>query len=69
VFVDQGSEKEKRARLVVTRPEPTINGNCDSWDFIVGKLVPLRSLQYSLGKSLLQCNTYFIHSLYTRQSA
>jgi hypothetical protein len=23
---------------VVTRPEPTINGNCDSWDFIVGKL-------------------------------
>ena len=20
-----------------TRPEPTINGNCDSWDFIVGK--------------------------------
>jgi hypothetical protein len=22
---------------VVTRPEPTIYGNCDSWSFIVGK--------------------------------
>jgi hypothetical protein len=29
--------QEKRARRVVTRPEPTIYGNCDSWDFIVGK--------------------------------
>jgi len=22
---------------MLTRPEPTSNGNCDSWDFIVGK--------------------------------
>jgi hypothetical protein len=29
--------QEKRARRVVTRPEPTIYGNCDSWSFIVGK--------------------------------
>jgi hypothetical protein len=29
--------KEKRARRVRTRPEPTIFGNCDSWSFIVGK--------------------------------
>jgi hypothetical protein len=38
VFVDQGPVKEKRARLVATRPEPTIIGNCDGWGFIVGKL-------------------------------
>ena len=69
MFVDQGSGKEKRARLVVTRPEPTIFGNCEGWDFIVGKLATLRSLQNSLGKSLLQCNTYFINKLSTRQRA
>jgi len=22
---------------MLTRPEPTSNGNCDSWEFIVGK--------------------------------
>jgi hypothetical protein len=49
VFVDTGSEKEKRARLVMTRPEPTIYGNCDSWNFIVGKLAHMRSLQNSVG--------------------
>jgi hypothetical protein len=43
VFVDTGSEKEKRARLVETRPEPTIYGNCDSWDFIVGKTARMQS--------------------------
>jgi hypothetical protein len=25
---------------VLTRPEPTIYGNCDSWDFIVWKSDP-----------------------------
>jgi hypothetical protein len=68
VFVDAGSEKEKRARLVVTRPEPTIIGNCDGWTFIVGKLAHMNSLPKRLGKSLLQCNTHFIHSLYTTPS-
>jgi hypothetical protein len=24
----------------MTRPQPTIYGNCDSWDFIVGKNAP-----------------------------
>jgi hypothetical protein len=32
-----GAGKEKRARRMVTRPKPTIYGNCDSWSFIVGK--------------------------------
>ncbi|PIT82742.1 hypothetical protein B9Z40_03255 [Limnohabitans sp. 15K] len=69
MFVDQGSGKEKRARLVVTRPEPTIFGNCDGWAFIVGKLAQMHSPKISLGKSLLQCNTHFIHMLYTGLSA
>ncbi len=28
---------------MLTRPEPTSNGNCDSWDFIVGKNPGLQS--------------------------
>ena len=32
-----GAPQEKRARPLETRPEPTIFGNCDSWNFIVGK--------------------------------
>jgi hypothetical protein len=28
---------KKKGRVGETRPEPTIYGNCDSWDFIVGK--------------------------------
>jgi hypothetical protein len=37
VIDSKGAHKEKRARLKVTRPKPTIYGNCDSWNFIVGK--------------------------------
>jgi hypothetical protein len=33
----KGRRHEKRARQMLTRPEPTSNGNCDSWEFIVGK--------------------------------
>jgi hypothetical protein len=29
--------QEKRARRILTRPEPTIIGNCEGWKFIVGK--------------------------------
>jgi len=29
--------QEKRARRIVTRPEPTIIGNCEGWKLIVGK--------------------------------
>lgn len=52
MLVDQKSEKEKRARLVSTRPEPTINGNCISWKFIVGKLVCSHSLGLHQCRSL-----------------
>jgi hypothetical protein len=58
--------KEKRARRGRTRPEPTIYGNCDSWNFIVGK----KACPYSAEngrKTLLQPgNKDFIHSLFTK---
>ncbi len=33
----------KKARHLLTRPEPTSNGNCISWEFIVGKNPELHS--------------------------
>jgi hypothetical protein len=33
----KGQTHEKRARHLLTRPEPTSNGNCISWELIVGK--------------------------------
>jgi hypothetical protein len=50
---------------VATRPEPTINGNCDSWDFIVGKLAHSHSPAVGFGWSLLQGNMKLINSLST----
>jgi hypothetical protein len=35
----------------VTRPEPTINGNCDSWGFIVGK----KPLWHTLATAISVC--------------
>jgi hypothetical protein len=65
VLEDQRSGKEKRARLVVTRPEPTIIGNCESWNFIVGKLAHPNSPKNAFGRSLLQCSVNFINNLST----
>jgi hypothetical protein len=61
-----GSRKEKRARRVVTRPEPTIYGNCDSWSFIVGKKPRAYSAGSGLEGSLQTCNRNFIHRLSTK---
>jgi hypothetical protein len=59
----KGCGQEKRARRVATRPEPTINGNCDSWNFIVGKN-PRPSIDATDGKGKLQgSNMKVIHSL------
>jgi hypothetical protein len=30
---------------MLTRPEPTSNGNCDSWEFIVGKKAQIPTQQ------------------------
>ena len=52
----------------MTRPEPTIYGNCDSWGFIVGK----KGLPVSPAKPprtpLQAHDTDFIHSLSTESA-
>jgi hypothetical protein len=35
--------EEKRARRITARPEPTIIGNCEGWNFIVGKKIEKRT--------------------------
>lgn len=61
----QWRAQEKRARHCKTRPEPTIYGNCDSWDFIVGK----KRFAYTRSKlpeaSLQTSNSIIIHKLST----
>jgi hypothetical protein len=57
--------KEKRARRKLTRPEPTIKGNCDSWNFIVGKKPRTYSQETAKSPSLQTCNKKVINSLST----
>ncbi len=49
----------------MTRPEPTIIGNCDSWSFIVGKNAMLHSVKRAKSESLQRSNIFFIHNLFT----
>jgi hypothetical protein len=62
----KGERKEKRARREVTRPKPTIYGNCDSWSFIVGKKP--RAYSQTIGQigSLQTSNKNVIHNLSTK---
>ena len=58
-------KQEKRARRILTRPKPTIIGNCEGWSFIVGKK-PARYSPKSSHHQSLQCrNKNFIHNLST----
>ncbi|MCJ0764297.1 hypothetical protein [Variovorax terrae] len=59
------SAQEKRARRVVTRPKPTIYGNCDSWSFIVGKKARQYSAEIGSLVLLQRGNMDFTHSLST----
>jgi len=52
----------------MTRPEPTIYGNCDSWGFIVGKKTLWESPDPPPTPPLRPCDTKFIHSLSTESS-
>ena len=49
----------------MTRPEPTIYGNCDSWDFIVGRKPRTDNPMWSLASRLQIHDNIFIHSLFT----
>ncbi|MEN9688119.1 MAG: hypothetical protein RI998_116 [Pseudomonadota bacterium] len=50
----------------MTRPEPTIYGNCDSWDLIVGRKPDADSPKGSLNSALSVRDTIVIHSLFTK---
>jgi hypothetical protein len=62
----KGAGKEKRARRMVTRPKPTIYGNCDSWSFIVGKKPRAYSRTDLRTESLQASNMQVIHNLSTK---
>src|SRR6478609_9507100 len=57
--------KKKGRALKVTRPEPTIYGNCDSWSFIVGKKPRAYRRSERPKGSLRTSNRNFIHNLST----
>jgi hypothetical protein len=49
--------------MKVTRPKPTIYGNCDSWNFIVGKTRRAYSLAVTQTRPLRVRNSDVVHSL------
>lgn len=51
--------------MKVTRPEPTIYGNCDSWSFIVGKTRRAYSLEVAPSRPLRVRNSHLMHSFST----
>jgi hypothetical protein len=51
---------------MVTRPKPTIYGNCDSWSFIVGKKPRAYSYTGLRRRSLRVSNSEVIHNLSTQ---
>jgi len=58
-------KQEKRARRILTRPKPTIIGNCEGWKFIVGKKPRTYSPKNSHHESLQCSNKNLIHNLLT----
>ena len=51
---------------MVTRPKPTIYGNCDSWSFIVGKKPRAYSCASLRMGSLQTSNIKVIHNISTK---
>jgi hypothetical protein len=65
VFEIERTDTRKKGASIWTRPEPTIYGNCDSWNFIVGKKPRAYILKIAQEATLLHCNIKIIHSLLT----
>jgi hypothetical protein len=64
-LIRKGAHKKKGRVMKVTRPEPTIYGNCDGWNFIVGKTGRAYSQQVSRTRPLQACNWNVVHSFST----
>jgi hypothetical protein len=64
-LIRKGAHKKKGRVMKVTRPEPTIYGNCDSWSFIVGKTGRAYSRKLTRTRPLQACNLNVVHSFST----
>jgi hypothetical protein len=64
-LIRKGAHKKKGRVMKVTRPEPTIYGNCDGWNFIVGKTGRAYSRQVTPTRPLQACNWNVVHSFST----
>ena len=49
----------------MTRPEPTIYGNCEGWNFIVGKKPEANRPKMPISLSLRASNRNLMHNLFT----
>jgi hypothetical protein len=64
-LIQKARTKKKGRALKVTRPKPTIYGNCDSWNFIVGKTGRAYSRQGTPTGPLRAGHGHIIHNLST----
>ncbi|GAB3658306.1 hypothetical protein [Ramlibacter alkalitolerans] len=66
-MIRKGAHKKKGRVMKVTRPEPTIYGNCDGWSFIVGKTGRAYSRQAMRTRPLQACNWNVVHRFSTNR--
>jgi hypothetical protein len=64
-LIQKPRTKKKGRVMKVTRPEPTIYGNCDSWSFIVGKTRRAYTLGVGPTRPLQVRNSLFVHRFST----
>jgi hypothetical protein len=64
-LIRKGAHKKKGRVMKVTRPEPTIYGNCDSWNFIVGKTGRAYSRKVTWTRPLQASNWNVVHRFST----
>ena len=65
MFEIERTDTRKKGASIWTRPEPTIYGNCDSWNFIVGKKPWAHTPEIALSQTLRHRNINLIHNLFT----
>jgi len=65
-LIQKPRTKKKGRVMKVTRPEPKIYGNCDSWSFIVGKKPRTYRRHGHRRGSLQASNKKVIHNLSTK---
>jgi hypothetical protein len=64
-LIQKPRTKKKGRVMKVTRPEPTIYGNCDSWSFIVGKTRRAYTLGVDPTRPLQVRNSHVVHRFST----